>query len=49
MAFEVEEAEPMTEEEVVSLLYGGKFSLLYADQATRAHANEFWSDPCWSE
>lgn len=48
-AFEVEEVDSPSEEEVVSLLYGGKFSLFYEAQADRARVNEFWSDSCWSE
>lgn len=49
-AFEVCEVEvPATELEVVSLLYGGNFSLLFEDRMNRAEYEEFWSDPCWSE
>jgi hypothetical protein len=47
-AFEVEEVDAPSEEEVVSILYGGKFHLLYEEQAERARVREFWSDPCWS-
>ncbi len=50
MAFEVEEVEErITEVELVSLLYGGKFSLYIDEKNRRSFQDEFWSDPCWSE